>query len=131
MPRSACVIQITPVRLTRTTANDASVVRKIYLSIDPIVIARSHLARRTGGSRPIPDGIPSGRAAMVQADLLSHYHPIDSSTKWLGRGPLGRWVISRGYVALRRRGRCAVRPRTGHSMPDQALDGCLLQPGRE
>ena len=36
MPRNACVIQITPVRLTRTTANDASVVRKIYLSIDPI-----------------------------------------------------------------------------------------------
>src|SRR5256885_2605163 len=36
MPRNACVIQITPVRLTRTSANDASVVRKIYLSIDPI-----------------------------------------------------------------------------------------------
>ena len=45
MPRNACVIQITPVRLTRTSANDASVVRKIYLSIDPIVTARSHLAR--------------------------------------------------------------------------------------
>src|SRR5579872_3515737 len=43
MPRSAWVIQITPVRLIRTTANDASVVRKIYLSIDPIAIARSHL----------------------------------------------------------------------------------------
>ena len=41
MPRNACVIQITPVRLTRTSANDASVVRKIYLSIDPIVTARS------------------------------------------------------------------------------------------
>ena len=37
MPRSAWVIQITPVRLTRTSANDASVVRKMYLSIDPIV----------------------------------------------------------------------------------------------
>src|ERR1700710_1889023 len=36
MPRNACVIQITPVRLIRTIANDASVVRKIYLSIDPI-----------------------------------------------------------------------------------------------
>jgi hypothetical protein len=36
MPRNACVIQITPVRLTKTSANDASVVRKIYLSIDPI-----------------------------------------------------------------------------------------------
>ena len=42
MPRNACVIQITPVRLTRTSANDASVVRKMYLSIDPIVTARSH-----------------------------------------------------------------------------------------
>src|SRR6266481_630526 len=41
IPRNACVIQITPVRLTRTSANDASVVRKIYLSIDPIVTARS------------------------------------------------------------------------------------------
>jgi hypothetical protein len=29
------------VRLTRTSANDASVVRKIYLSIDPIVTVRS------------------------------------------------------------------------------------------
>src|SRR5271169_4978944 len=122
MPRSACVIQITPVRLTRTTANDASVVRKIYLSIDPIVIARSHLARRTGGSRPIPDGIPFGRAALVQADLHSHYHPIDPSTKWLGHGTLAIWLINRGYVAPRPRGRLAVRPRTGPSMPDQALD---------
>jgi hypothetical protein len=44
MPRSACVIQITPVRLTRTSANDASVVRKMYLSIDPIVPVRSRPA---------------------------------------------------------------------------------------
>ena len=54
MPRNACVIQITPVRLTRTSANDASVVRKIYLSIDPIATARSHLARPNSGVRPIP-----------------------------------------------------------------------------
>src|SRR5207342_68526 len=47
MPRNACVIQITPVRLTRTSANDASVVRKMYLSIDPIAIARSHLRAGT------------------------------------------------------------------------------------
>src|SRR4051795_5174622 len=40
MPRSAWVIQITPVRLTRTSANDASVVRKMYLSIDPIARSR-------------------------------------------------------------------------------------------
>ena len=44
MPRNACVIQITPVRLTRTSANDASVVRKMYLSIDPIVPVRSRPA---------------------------------------------------------------------------------------
>ena len=54
MPRNACVIQITPVRLTRTSANDASVVRKMYLSIDPIVTARSHLARPKSGFRPTP-----------------------------------------------------------------------------
>ena len=60
MPRNACVIQITPVRLTRTSANDASVVRKIYLSIDPIATARSHpLRARNCGFRPIPvDGFP-------------------------------------------------------------------------
>ena len=52
MPRNACVIQITPVRLTRTSANDASVVRKMYLSIDPIVTVRSHLARPKRGFRP-------------------------------------------------------------------------------
>src|ERR1700712_657062 len=51
MPRNACVIQITPVRLTRTSANDASVVRKIYLSIDPIVY------------RTIPPIAPKGRPA--------------------------------------------------------------------
>ena len=54
MPRNACVIQITPVRLTRTSANDASVVRKMYLSIDPIATARSHLARPKSGFRPTP-----------------------------------------------------------------------------
>src|SRR5579871_667580 len=63
MPRNACVIQITPVRLTRTTANDASVVRKIYLSIDPIVIARSHLGAPVERSQPTPDGDPLGRPA--------------------------------------------------------------------
>ena len=50
MPRNACVIQITPVRLTRTSANDASVVRKIYLSIDPI------------GYRTIPPCAPDKRS---------------------------------------------------------------------
>ena len=51
MPRNACVIQITPVRLIRTSANDASVVRKIYLSIDPIVY------------RTIPPSVPKERLA--------------------------------------------------------------------
>ena len=63
MPRNACVIQITPVRLTRTSANDASVVRKIYLSIDPIVPARSPSVRTGTAPRPDPEPeIPQGRA---------------------------------------------------------------------
>src|SRR3981081_593930 len=60
MPRNACVIQITPVRLTRTSANDASVVRKIYLSIDPIVPARSPPPRSgtTAGDQSRAQGSP-------------------------------------------------------------------------
>src|SRR6202047_3459228 len=94
IPRNACVIQITPVRLTRTSANDASVVRKIYLSIDPIVTARSHLACWNCGLRPIPKSGSPGRAAMIPAGLLSHYHPFDPSTKWLGDGALAIWLLN-------------------------------------
>src|SRR5579863_806663 len=131
MPRNACVIQITPVRLTRTTANDASVVRKIYLSIDPIVTARSHLARQTGGSRPIPKWDPLWSGRQGQAGLFSHYHPFDPSTKWLGRGALAIWLINRVMLPPSHGGRLAVWRRTGHSVPKQALDGCPVQPGRE
>src|SRR5580704_15868444 len=95
MPRNACVIQITPVRLTRTSANDASVVRKIYLSIDPIVTARSHLANWNRSYDPPKIGIPFGRAANCPASLLSHYHPFDPSTKWLSQGTLAIWLIIR------------------------------------
>src|SRR6516225_7480135 len=93
MPRNACVIQITPVRLTTTSANDASVVRKIYLSIDPIVTARPRTKpRERDGSRPTPVWSlrhPSHRP-------LSHYHPFDPSTKWPPHGTLGIWLIFRG-----------------------------------
>src|SRR6476660_3599554 len=96
MPRNACVIQITPVRLTRTTANDASVVRKIYLSIDPIVTARSPRPARWNRSwRPSQSREPPGRAAIPPPCSLSHYHPFDPSTKWLRHGTLGIWLIIR------------------------------------
>src|SRR6266403_3002542 len=95
MPRNACVIQITPVRLTRTSANDASVVRKIYLSIDPIVPARSPSSELEPASRPDPESeIPQGRAA-IPVNTLSHYHPFDRSTKWLRHGTFGIWLIIR------------------------------------
>src|SRR6202000_2426264 len=89
MPRNACVIQITPVRLIKTTANDASVVRKIYLSIDPIVIARSHLGapRKRLAANPGWDPLWPARYGLRLA-LFSHYHPFDPSTKWLSRGGL-------------------------------------------
>src|ERR1700690_3235643 len=96
MPRNACVIQITPVRLTRTSANDASVVRKIYLSIDPIATARSRLCaleRRLATKPQI--GIPLWSGRLVPAGFLSHYHPFDPSTKWLGDGTLAIWLIIR------------------------------------
>src|SRR6202012_5242155 len=89
MPRSACVIQITPVRLTRTSANDASVVRKIYLSIDPIVTARFPTHELEQQLQPNPKiGIPFGRALNRPVSPLSHYHPFDPSTKWLSQGTL-------------------------------------------
>src|SRR5665811_2273234 len=99
MPRNACVIQITPVRLTRTIANDASVVRKIYLSIEPIVTARSppcELAMQLATNPEI--GIPFGRAR--PAGSLSHYHPFDPSTKWLRHGTLGIWSVSYTHLTL-------------------------------
>src|SRR5450432_1468061 len=97
MPRNACVIQITPVRLTRTNANDASVVRKIYLSIDPIVTARSppiepELRQATKSRSRDPHWSRRHRPA----GSLSHYHPFDPSTKWLRHGTLEIWLINRG-----------------------------------
>ena len=72
MPRNACVIQITPVRLTRTSANDASVVRKIYLSIDPIVTAQSHHCAPEARLSTNPCyGFPFGRAAIFQPSTFS------------------------------------------------------------
>src|SRR6185437_10771976 len=94
MPRNACVIQITPVRLIRTSANDASVVRKMYLSIDPIATARSRLANRERNRRPIlKSGSPRSRRHPSGKPLNSHYHPVDPSTKWLAQGALRIWLI--------------------------------------
>ena len=124
MPRNACVIQITPVRLTRTTANDASVVRKIYLSIDPIVTARSPPSRTgTAAGDQSRNRDPPWSRRHRPAGSLSHYHPFDPSTKWLRHGTLQIWLIIRGYVAFRPLERLAARPLTGHSAPDHALDG--------
>src|SRR6266568_4735043 len=96
MPRNACVIQITPVRLTRTSANDASVVRKIYLSIDPIVTARSHLSAPEPrlSTNPLKNRDPLWSRRQPSSRLLSHYHPFDPSTKWPGRGTLRIWLIN-------------------------------------
>src|SRR5215216_2874428 len=93
MPRNACVIQITPVRLTRTSANDASVVRKMYVSIDPIATARSPPRDQTSGQRPIPDRDPLWSRHPRPVSLVSHYHPFDPSTKWLRQGALTIWSI--------------------------------------
>src|ERR1700709_889294 len=97
MPRNACVIQITPVRLIRTSANDASVVRKIYLSIDPIVPARSPPPEpdRLPRPDPVPE-IPPRAAPPSQIGTLAHYHPFDRSTKWLSQGTFVIWLIIRG-----------------------------------
>src|SRR5882757_5297600 len=94
MPRNACVIQITPVRLTRTSANDASVVRKIYLSIDPIATARSppRDLKLRPATNPRAQGSPLVASPSSQP-AHSHYHLFDPSTKWLCQGTLGIWLI--------------------------------------
>src|SRR5450631_2348783 len=131
MPRNACVIQITPVRLTRTSANDASVVRKRYLSIDPIVTARSPpLANRRCERDQSRSRDPHWSRRIRPAGLPSHYHPFDPSTKWLRHGTLEIWLIIRGYVASQPSGRLAAQPQRGHSAPDHALDGRESQPNR-
>ena len=94
MSRNACVIQITPVRLTRTSANDASVVRKMYLSIDPIATARSRPAEPEPRLATNPEtGIPLVAPPLLQSAQLSHYHPFDPSTKWLRHGTL-RYMVN-------------------------------------
>src|SRR5215471_9137430 len=94
MPRNACVIQITPVRLTRTSTNDASVVRKIYLSIDPIVTydPRPVTPARRAATKPFVQG-PLWSRRRLSRLLYSLYHPFDPSTKWLSRGALGLRLI--------------------------------------
>src|SRR6202171_6504795 len=86
MPRNACVIQITPVRLIRTSANDASVVRKIYLSIDPIGYRAIPTQRPELQCATNPEmGFPSVAPPSIRP-AHSHYHPFDPSTKWLCHG---------------------------------------------
>src|ERR1700737_75115 len=128
-PRNACVIQITPVRLTKTSANDASVVRKIYLSIDPIVYRTiPTLANRSCYLATNPEfGIPFDRAATAPAGSLSHYHPFDPSTKWLSQGAVKIWLIKRVVMLPASHGRrLAAPPLRGHSASDRALDGLNL-----
>src|SRR5258708_26313780 len=72
MPRSAWVIQITPVRLTSTSANDASVVRKIYLSIDPIGSHDPHPPSRKNFRAQIPEQ----RSPLVPAALFQSVHSL-------------------------------------------------------
>src|SRR5215469_8758232 len=95
MPRNACVIQITPVRLTRTSANDASVVRKMYLSIDPIATARSRptISRAKSPTNPAENGGSPWLGQHTSEHLFSHYHPFDPSTKWLTHGAVHLWLI--------------------------------------
>src|ERR1700752_653307 len=50
--RNACVIQITPVSVTSTTAKDISVVRRMYLSSETILGGELRLEERTFGARP-------------------------------------------------------------------------------
>src|SRR6266516_2338562 len=98
MPRNACVIQITPVRLTRTSANDASVVRKIYLSIDPMRYRTNpHQSPNavpgiSGSPTTHPAREPQGRCSHLVRRSASHYHPFDPSTKWPPHGTLNIWL---------------------------------------
>src|SRR5262245_9024823 len=85
MPRNAWVIQITPVRLTRTTANDASVVRKIYLSIDPITPVWSPPHSRTRGPQP-PEFSGSPRVAPRTSSRPSPHSTIPLIRQQNGRG---------------------------------------------
>src|SRR3954447_1342122 len=89
MPRNAWVIQITPVRLTRTNANDASVVRKMYLSMDPIVCAQS------------PIGSPGTSAAAT----------LETGPQGCCRRDFPRAVNTFTIPLIRRQNGCGVAPR--------------------
>src|ERR1700721_2451254 len=128
MPRNACVIQITPVRLTRTSTNDASVVRKIYLSIDPIATARSpHQPELRCATNP-ETGNPLWSRRHSSWPAHSLYHPFDLSTKWLCHGTLRIRLIIRNMWPPGHCRRLAAQPLAGHIVPDHALDGCESQP---
>src|SRR5438093_5881906 len=116
MPRNAWVIQITPVRLTRTTANDASVVRKIYLSIDPIVTARPHLTAERAARNHPESGFPNGYAACRQPAYSLTTIPLIRQQNGRGMAPLARrsiirltWLAGHGGAWQRRRRQAIVR----------------------
>src|SRR5205085_1625512 len=51
---------------------------------------------RNGLPRPDPPPeIPQGPAPLSLIGTLSHYHPLDRSTKWLCQGTFGTWLIIR------------------------------------
>src|SRR5437763_3315876 len=127
MPRNACVIQITPVRLTKTSANDASVVRKMYLSIDPIAYRTIPTSQLNAGSRPIPDAGSPLVAPSSASGSVTHYHPFDPSTKWLRHGAVNIQLIIRAlwrscHAGAWQRGGCRVIVTVG-AMPRRLVAG--------
>src|SRR5262249_41627451 len=116
MPRNAWVIQITPVRLTRTTANDASVVRKIYLSIDPITPALPPRSRTHSRNPPEFSGSPivTPRTAGLAYSLTSIL--LIRQQKGWGMAPPFHRVNKSFDVARLPLWRLAGPRRAGHSV---------------
>src|SRR5689334_20906619 len=94
MPRNAWVIQITPVRLTRTTANDANVVRNIYLSIDPIVYRTVPTRDQTRGSQLTRIRVPKSCAACVLPVQSLTTIPLIRQQNGRGMAPVILWLIN-------------------------------------
>ena len=104
MPRNACVIQITPVRLTSTSRNAPNVVRKMYRPIDPIALRLPRfrpgrvLAPPASGAAALPPRPIPSRLLILSQNGRGKANPLNMHNKRLmvsglrpaaacGRGP--------------------------------------------
>ena len=116
MSRSACVTQITAVRLTSTTTNAPNVVRKIYRLIDPI---RRVVPQSPACTAHRPAAAPGAKRNQPNPNPRQVY--LDPSTKWPRKGKAVEHAQQKVKIGGRIRAARGVplRPRFGPIRPSR------------